>query len=211
MYKLVVWQSMLPLFPWRYHFLPCVLGRKRLEPFLGVCPCCVCIREGHGGSTEQSQVMFGVRQDESMVWRPCQKAPPWSGWAFIHQLLRPWAQAGWRHWASHPVSSCFLHVLFSLQVPGDCPEGWQTCSQMRGLASFWAVLAGGPQGQAQTLSAGQEADARPWPGRGDTSWCSCCGHLYRRKDSDFCSLRLRTVCDGALWLTWPRALDAFAF
>lgn len=76
MYKLVVWQSMLPLFPWRYHFLPCVLGRKWLEPFLGVRPCCVCIREGHGGSTEQSQVMSGVRQDESMVWRPCQKAPP---------------------------------------------------------------------------------------------------------------------------------------
>lgn len=56
-------------------FLPYDLGRRQLEPFFGVCPCCVCIRKGATGSPELSQVMSGVRQDDSMVWRSCQKAP----------------------------------------------------------------------------------------------------------------------------------------
>ena len=154
--------------PWGTTFSPAYLAGSDLSRSL-VCVPAVSV-SGKGTVTAQNRAKWCLGLDRMRAWfgGPARK-PPVVRLGFCPSATEALG-TGRLETLSQPACVLLpsLHVLFSLQVLGDCPERWQTCSQMRGLASLWAILPGGPQGQAQTLLVGQEADARLWPGRGDT-------------------------------------------
>ena len=144
LYPLWTWQEATWAVPWCVSLLCLYKGRVPWQ-----------------GRTELSDWCLGLG------WKPCWKAP--CGQAGL--LSTSCWDRGTGRLETLSQTACVLLPSACAHPPpssGWFPDRWQTCSQVRGLANLWAVLAAGPKGQAQTLPAGQKADARLWPGRGDT-------------------------------------------
>lgn len=108
----------------------------------------VVLCQGTATNAEESQMLLEIRWDDRVVWRSCQEA--FCGQA--EHLSSSYPSLGCqRHRASQPGSPLPLHILISPQWLGQCSERWLTCSQMRSLAIWWAMLGEEPQGQAQAL------------------------------------------------------------